>query len=226
MISKIRIFIKLSNTLSNVLNKDEKNKFFRYLILSVINTFLEIASISVIILMLFVISGQDVSRSQFNFLFFFLPLTKSIQNLAFLMISIIIFKTAYQIIFNYNQEKISYNIARRVNISLYKKFINSKYIDYANKSSADVIRLLNQEAVRLGNQIISPLITVINEMFLIIFIISYTFADHIYNFLVEPYAKAVRNDEISRRLIFTALHETFITYLKVAFLQLCLLQVL
>ncbi|MDC6466070.1 ABC transporter ATP-binding protein [Flavobacteriaceae bacterium] len=175
MISKIRIFIKLSNTLSNVLNKDEKNKFFRYLILSVINTFLEIVSISVIILMLFVISGQDVSRSKFNFLFEFLPFTKSIQNLAFLMISIIIFKTAYQIIFNYNQEKISYNIARRVNISLYKKFINSKYIDYANKSSADVIRLLNQEAVRLGNQIISPLITVINEMFLIIFIISYIF---------------------------------------------------
>ena len=52
---------------------------------------------------------------------------------------------------------------------------------------------------------------------LIIFIISYTFADHIYNFLVKPYADAVRNDEISRRLIFTALHETFITYLKVAF---------
>ena len=52
---------------------------------------------------------------------------------------------------------------------------------------------------------------------LVIFIISYTFADHIYNFLVEPYANAVRDDEISRRLIFTALHETIITYLKVAF---------
>jgi len=52
---------------------------------------------------------------------------------------------------------------------------------------------------------------------LVIFIISYTFADHIYNFLVDPYANAVKNDEISRRLIFTALHETFITYLKVAF---------
>ena len=50
-----------------------------------------------------------------------------------------------------------------------------------------------------------------------IFIISYTFADHIYSFLVNPYAEAVKNDTISRRLIFTALHETFITYLKVAF---------
>ena len=49
------------------------------------------------------------------------------------------------------------------------------------------------------------------------FIISYIFAENIYNFLVEPYAAAVRNDEVSRRLIFTALHETFLTYIKVAF---------
>ena len=54
---------------------------------------------------------------------------------------------------------------------------------------------------------------------LIIFIISYTFADHIYNFLVEPYAKAVRNDEISRRLIFTALHETFISLLLLDYIK-------
>ena len=51
----------------------------------------------------------------------------------------------------------------------------------------------------------------------IIFIVSYIFAEHIYNFLVEPYAKAVKDDKISRRLIFTALHETFVTYIKVAF---------
>ena len=48
----------------------------------------------------------------------------------------------------------------------------------------------------------------------ITFIISYIFAEHIYNFLVEPYAEAVKDDKHSRRLIFTALHETFITYIK------------
>jgi len=51
----------------------------------------------------------------------------------------------------------------------------------------------------------------------VIFIASYFYAEQIYSFLVEPYANAVRNKEIPRRLIFTALHETFITYLKVAF---------
>jgi sec-independent protein translocase protein TatC len=51
----------------------------------------------------------------------------------------------------------------------------------------------------------------------IFFIICYYFSENIYNFLVEPYANAVKDDQINRRLIYTALHETFITYLKVAF---------
>ena len=51
----------------------------------------------------------------------------------------------------------------------------------------------------------------------IFFIICYFFAEEIYSFLVEPYANAVKDDDVNRRLIFTALHETFISYLKIAF---------
>ena len=51
----------------------------------------------------------------------------------------------------------------------------------------------------------------------IFFVIIYFFAENIYAFLVEPYAHAVKDDPVNRRLIFTALHETFITYLKLAF---------
>ena len=55
-------------------------------------------------------------------------------------------------------------------------------------------------------------------IFLIIFFIScYFFAEHLYGFLVDPFAQAVKNDGSDRRLIFTALHEAFLTYLKVAF---------
>ena len=49
------------------------------------------------------------------------------------------------------------------------------------------------------------------------FILCYFFAEYLYGFLVEPYANAVRDDGSQRRLIFTALQETFLTYLKVAF---------
>ena len=49
------------------------------------------------------------------------------------------------------------------------------------------------------------------------FLISYYFSEEIYNFLVQPYADAVKEDIQNRRLIFTALQETFIAYLKVSF---------
>jgi sec-independent protein translocase protein TatC len=52
-------------------------------------------------------------------------------------------------------------------------------------------------------------------MITLLFFIFYLFADNIYNFLVQPYANAVEGEE-GRRLIFTALHETFFTYIKVA----------
>ena len=49
------------------------------------------------------------------------------------------------------------------------------------------------------------------------FIVCYFFAENIYSFLINPYAEAVKDDDLNRRMIFTALQETFITYLKVAF---------
>ena len=55
-------------------------------------------------------------------------------------------------------------------------------------------------------------------IFLFVFFIGcYFFSENLYAFLVEPYAKAVKDSDIERRLIFTALQETFLTYLKVSF---------
>tara|TARA_B110000438_G_scaffold280974_1_gene306692 strand:- start:220 stop:981 length:762 start_codon:yes stop_codon:yes gene_type:complete len=52
---------------------------------------------------------------------------------------------------------------------------------------------------------------------LITFIICYIFSADLYSFLVKPYSDAVIESNLDRRLIFTALHEAFLTYLKVAF---------
>ena len=56
----------------------------------------------------------------------------------------------------------------------------------------------------------SRLVKSITYLF-IFFVVCYFFAENIYNFLLTPYAEAVRDDPINRRMIFTALHETFIT---------------
>ena len=77
-----------------------------------------------------------------------------------------------------------------------------------DKKEASFVSHLTELRQRLINSLI---------FIFIIFVIGYFFAENIYNFLVEPYANAVKDDDVDRRLIFTALHETFLTYLKVAF---------
>ena len=69
---------------------------------------------------------------------------------------------------------------------------------------------LVQHLTELRSRLIKSLVLIF-----IVFVIAYIFADNIYDFLVQPYADAVAG-ESGRRLIFTALHETFFTYLKVA----------
>ena len=49
--------------------------------------------------------------------------------------------------------------------------------------------------------------------FIVLFFVCFYFAEPIYGFLVEPLAKTLGPD---RRLIYTALHEAFFTYVKVA----------
>ena len=71
--------------------------------------------------------------------------------------------------------------------------------------------------LRLSEAIRSPEVIGKAIFIFIVFVISYIFAEYIYNFLVQPYAEAVKDDLGTRRLIFTALHETFITYIKLAF---------
>ena len=52
---------------------------------------------------------------------------------------------------------------------------------------------------------------------LVLFFICYYFSPSIYNFLVAPLADVLEQMGGQRRLIFTALHEAFFTYIKVAF---------
>ncbi len=51
-------------------------------------------------------------------------------------------------------------------------------------------------------------------LFLVLFCVAYFFAENIYQFLLVPLAEVLGND---RRLIYTALTEAFMTYMKVSF---------
>ena len=95
-----------------------KKKVFIYLILSILNTILEIVSISVIILLLLLIAGQDISDSNLAIIFDVIPFKQTVYNIShndFNYFS----KNIFQVIFNYNQENlIFYN--EKNNVSLLK----------------------------------------------------------------------------------------------------------
>lgn len=52
--------------------------------------------------------------------------------------------------------------------------------------------------------------------FLVLFFICYYFAPQIYGFLMQPLADILAETGGGRRMIYTALHEAFFTYIKVA----------
>ena len=169
MKNKIKAFLKLSNSLLKVLSQKEYKNLFLSLMLSVFNTLFELLSITTIVYLLLVISGQNITESKISSLFEkFLPQESIVISSAILMISVVVFKTIFQISFNFFQEKISQNIQNRINNSLFRKFINLKYELYINENSARILRLLSQESIKIGNQLISPFISIINETILLI----------------------------------------------------------
>ena len=66
--------------------------------------------------------------------------------------------------------------------------------------------------IELRSRLLHSLIAVV-----VLFFISYYFSPQLYDFLVAPLADVLEELGGQRRLIFTALHEAFFTYIKVAF---------
>ncbi len=77
-----------------------------------------------------------------------------------------------------------------------------------NNSKAPLLEHLVELRTRLGYSLASVLV---------LFFVCYYFAPAIYDFLVQPLADVLAGMGGNRRLIFTALHEAFFTYVKVAF---------
>lgn len=72
---------------------------------------------------------------------------------------------------------------------------------------------ISDHLIELRARLIKSLI-----FFVFAFIFSYFYAEQIYNFLLQPYVKALESGSTQgKRLIFTALEETFLTYLKLSF---------
>lgn len=71
---------------------------------------------------------------------------------------------------------------------------------------------LMDHIIELRNRLMYSVIAIF-----VVFVGAYTFAEQIYAFLVQPLADIMTETGQNRRLIYTALHEAFFTYIKVSF---------
>ncbi len=173
---KFLVLFKLSKSVISILSQNEKIRLLFFGSLSIFNTFLELLSITFIINLLFIISGRNIDETFFsNFYEGMLIGESPILVSAILMILVILIKATFQIYFNYNQEKISHDIQKRLSIKLFKNFLYSKYEDYTNQNSSLILRILTRDSVAISNSLINPFISVLNETILIVFITFFIF---------------------------------------------------
>ena len=70
---------------------------------------------------------------------------------------------------------------------------------------------LLEHLVELRTRLVRSFVAII-----ILFFVCYFFAENIYGFLVQPLADVMAEEGRQRRLIYTALHEAFFTYINVS----------
>lgn len=178
----IFILLRLLKSVISVLSRNEKIRLMVFGALSIFNTFLELLSIAFIINLLFIIGGETTDETFFSSFYDILMIGESpILISSILMISTILIKSTFQVYFNYNQEKISHDIQKRLSIKLFMNFLYSKYEDYTKQNSSLLLRVLTRDSVAISNSLINPFISIINEILLIVFI---TFFIFYYNFIL------------------------------------------
>ncbi|MDC0560140.1 ABC transporter ATP-binding protein/permease [Flavobacteriaceae bacterium] len=178
----IFILLRLLKSVISILSRNEKIRLMVFGALSIFNTFLELLSIAFIINLLFIIGGETTDETFFSSFYDILMIGESpILISSILMISTILIKSTFQVYFNYNQEKISHDIQKRLSIKLFMNFLYSKYEDYTKQNSSLLLRVLTRDSVAISNSLINPFISIINEILLIVFV---TFFIFYYNFIL------------------------------------------
>lgn len=167
MIDKIKLFFKIINDFFQLLEKKDKKSFILFLVLSIVNTLLELFSLYLLVNLLFVIADLNQTSSKFLDIVNIFINENPILISTYLILVTVIIKFLFQIIYSYRQEKYGYSVQKKISQKVFLKIINVDYLDYLKLSSSKITRILNTDLIRINNQLISPLVSTLNESLLI-----------------------------------------------------------
>ena len=167
MINKIRLFFKIIIDFFQLLEKNDKKYFILFLVLSIVNTVLELFSLYLLVNLLFIIADLNQTSSKFPDILNIFINENPILISTYLILITVIIKFLFQIIYSYRQEKYGYSVQKKISQKVFLKILNVDYLDYLKLSSSKITRILNTDLIRINNQLISPLVSTLNESLLI-----------------------------------------------------------
>jgi len=164
-------FFNLLNSFDNKI----KFKFFLFLIFIIINSILELISISLIIPIIEFLGQNKITH--FNFLNDFLlnisfSSENKIINIALLILIIIFLKNIFYVFINYWLIKFTKNLELKISDKVFANYLNKNIFFFINNNSSTLIRNLTTEVQNIIKAI-NSFFTVLVEIFIVLFLLSY-----------------------------------------------------
>ncbi len=170
-------YLEEFQTILNILPQKLKRRMRLMMIMLSFSGFLESLSVGLFIPLIAIFLEKKTNYPLFNK--FYDTSQIDTNDLLFLVISLILivylFKSIYLTFLEFGIQKLINNIRVELTSTLFKKYINSPYKFHLKNNSSILLRNLTTEVVAFTHGIISPVLILVKEFFIIIFILSLLF---------------------------------------------------
>jgi len=161
------------NRIWSKLTKKRKIQVYLLLFLTVVASFFEAISISMILPFLSILSDPDIFFQKYNFqkLYEYLNIKNSSQivlPITVLFISITIFSGLIRLLLLWSQTKLSYAIGADFSSSIYKRTLYQPYNIHINRNSSSIIAGISGKANTIVSSAIMPFMLILSSLFIII----------------------------------------------------------
>jgi len=126
LINKIKLFFKIIIDFFQLLEKKDKRSFILFLIISIVNTVLELFSLYLLVNLLFVIADLNQASSKLIDILNNIVNENPIIISTYLILITVILKFIFQTVYSYKQEKFGFSVQKKISKKVFLKILNTE----------------------------------------------------------------------------------------------------
>ncbi len=158
--------------LLKILNTKQRLSACLIMLIYIALSFLDFLSIGLVIPLMEIIQGEN--SKIFNIVndYIDVNIEKDIYKILFFFFVLVLLKNILFFFATYYQAKFIIKLDNYLQIKIFKNFINKDFIFYSENHSANTLRNLTSEVALFTKSLLSPLLTLVSNVVLILFILS------------------------------------------------------